>query len=72
MDGGIFVECYCFEELFAEKIRALAERLRPRDLYDVIHIYRHNHLIQNHSTVITALEKKCKYKDVLIPTIDSA
>ena len=26
------VRCYSFEEVFAEKIRALAERTRPRDL----------------------------------------
>lgn len=30
---GIHVRCYSFEELFAEKVRALAERERPRDLY---------------------------------------
>jgi predicted nucleotidyltransferase component of viral defense system len=41
-DGGINIRCYCFEEIFAEKVRALAERLRPRDLYDVIHLYRHD------------------------------
>ena len=27
--------CYSYEEVFAEKVRALAERARPRDLYDV-------------------------------------
>ena len=40
-EGGLYVPCYCFEEVFAEKIRALGERLRPRDLYDVLHPYRH-------------------------------
>jgi predicted nucleotidyltransferase component of viral defense system len=39
---GIQIPCYCFEEVFAEKIRALAERERPRDLYDVVHLYRHD------------------------------
>lgn len=29
-EQGIHIQCYCFEELFAEKIRALAERLRPQ------------------------------------------
>ncbi|MEI7833827.1 MAG: nucleotidyl transferase AbiEii/AbiGii toxin family protein, partial [bacterium] len=32
---------YSHVEIFAEKIRALAERLRPRDLYDVVNLYRH-------------------------------
>lgn len=39
---GIHIRCYPFEEVFAEKIRALAERERPRDLYDVVHLYRHD------------------------------
>jgi predicted nucleotidyltransferase component of viral defense system len=30
------VRCYSFEELFAEKIRAMAQRARPRDLYDIV------------------------------------
>jgi len=34
---GIKARCYAFEEVIAEKIRALAQRARPRDLYDVIH-----------------------------------
>jgi predicted nucleotidyltransferase component of viral defense system len=29
------------EWLFAEKLRALAQRCRPRDLYDVVHMHRH-------------------------------
>jgi len=35
-EEGFHIHCYCFEELFAEKIRALGERLRPRDLYMAI------------------------------------
>ena len=31
-EGGIVARCYAYEELFAEKVRALAERTRPRDL----------------------------------------
>jgi predicted nucleotidyltransferase component of viral defense system len=38
---GIQARCYSYEEVFAEKLRALTERERPRDLYDVIHLYRH-------------------------------
>jgi len=40
-DGGIQIQCYDYEEVFAEKVRVLAERERPRDLYDVVHLYRH-------------------------------
>jgi len=31
-EKGFLVTCYCFEKVFVEKIRALAERGRPRDL----------------------------------------
>ena len=32
---------YAYEEAFGEKLRALGERTRPRDLYDVVNLYRH-------------------------------
>jgi predicted nucleotidyltransferase component of viral defense system len=34
--GSSQVRCYSFEELFAEKQRAMAQRGRPRDVYDVV------------------------------------
>jgi Nucleotidyl transferase AbiEii toxin, Type IV TA system/X-Pro dipeptidyl-peptidase (S15 family) len=34
------VRSYCFEEVFAEKLRAMGERSRPRDLYDIVNLYR--------------------------------
>lgn len=39
-EDGIEVLAYDYVEAFGEKIRALAERTRPRDLYDVINLYR--------------------------------
>lgn len=32
------VQCYSLYEIFAEKLRALVQRTRPRDLYDVVHL----------------------------------
>ena len=69
-DAGIHVRCYCFEEIFAEKIRALAERLRPRDLYDVIHLYRYDDTRQGKDSILTTLDAKCRYKGILMPTIE--
>jgi predicted nucleotidyltransferase component of viral defense system len=34
------INAYSMNELFSEKLRALFERTRPRDLYDVVEIYR--------------------------------
>ncbi len=36
---GMYVLSYSYAEIFAEKIRALKERTRPRDLYDVISLF---------------------------------
>ena len=41
---GIFINCYGYPEVFGEKVRALGERGRPRDLYDVINLYRNDRL----------------------------
>lgn len=49
---------YSIAELFGEKLRALAERCRPRDLYDVVHLHRHPDLIGRADPVRHALERK--------------
>ncbi len=41
-EGGIQALCYVYEEVFGEKFRALAERTRPRDLYDVVNLFRNS------------------------------
>lgn len=60
---------YSFHELFAEKIRAMSERARPRDLYDVISIYRHLHSGDSSQAVFNILQKKCEYKAIPVPTL---
>ena len=65
------VLCYSPSDLLAEKVRALAERCRPRDLYDVIHMYRHPDLVGRARDVLTSLSKKCEYVGIETPTIES-
>jgi len=60
---GIFVECYSYPELFAEKVRALSERGRPRDLYDVVNLYRNDRLPER-EIVQTVLKEKCAFKGI--------
>jgi predicted nucleotidyltransferase component of viral defense system len=67
-EGGLRALCYCYEELFAEKSRALVERLRPRDLYDVVHLYQHNHLLNDRTLVVNTLKEKCAFKKIGLPT----
>jgi predicted nucleotidyltransferase component of viral defense system len=65
---GIRVLCYSFEEVFAEKMRALAERQRPRDLYDVVHLYRRQDLQPDRAVVRSTLARKCEFKGIAVPT----
>jgi len=69
-DNGISAQCYCFEEVFAEKIRALAERERPRDLYDVVNLYRHEDLRPDLKILMEVLEEKCRFKGIPVPTLE--
>jgi predicted nucleotidyltransferase component of viral defense system len=60
--------CYSFEEVFAEKLRALGQRARPRDLYDVINLFRRNDLRLYPKLIADALIEKCRAKNVVVPT----
>lgn len=64
---GINSYCYNFSEIFAEKIRALGQRLRPRDLYDVVTLFRKKPSNIKSSQVYMILEKKSAYKNILPP-----
>ncbi|MEL4382834.1 nucleotidyl transferase AbiEii/AbiGii toxin family protein, partial [Shewanella algae] len=68
---GISILSYDYEEIFAEKVRALAQRLRPRDLYDVIHLHRRMDLGPDRAKVLATLESKCALRGIGRPTITS-
>jgi predicted nucleotidyltransferase component of viral defense system len=63
------VGCYAFVEVFAEKLRALGQRTRPRDLYDVVNLYRRADLHDERDLVISVLARKCAHKGVPVPTL---
>lgn len=67
-DGVI---CYSLIELFGEKLRALAERCRPRDLYDVVHMHRHPDLVGRAPAVAAVLAKKCAHAGIDVPNADT-
>lgn len=70
-EEGIHALCYSYEEIFAEKVRALAERERPRDLYDVVHLYRQANANTNRGLIFDTLKKKCAFKTIEVPTMAS-
>ena len=68
-EGGIEVLAYDYIEAFAEKFRALAERTRPRDLYDVVHLYRNTEAQPEQQRFMEVLRAKCEFKSIGIPTL---
>jgi predicted nucleotidyltransferase component of viral defense system len=68
-ESGIMARCYSYEEVFAEKVRALAERARPRDLYDVINLFRHDEFHPAAPVIHDVLAKKCTFKGIPFPTV---
>ncbi|MFG0260747.1 MAG: nucleotidyl transferase AbiEii/AbiGii toxin family protein [Phycisphaerales bacterium JB041] len=69
LPGQGTVRCYAFEEVFAEKIRAMGERGRPRDLYDIVNLFRREDLHGQRDTVVEVLHDKCRSKGVAVPTL---
>jgi predicted nucleotidyltransferase component of viral defense system len=66
-DDDIIVQAYAYEEAFGEKVRALAERTRPRDLYDVINLYRNTDARPTASVLLDVLRQKCEFKGIAVP-----
>ena len=67
-EGGIWANCYSYEEAFGEKLRALGERTRPRDLYDVVNLYRHIDSRPTSAVLLDVLRQKCGYKEIPVPS----
>lgn len=70
-EGGIWANCYAYEEAFGEKLRALGERTRPRDLYDVVNLYRHTDSRPTAAVLLDVLRQKCAYKAIPVPTLQT-
>jgi hypothetical protein len=66
---GIEVLAYDYVEAFAEKFRALAERTRPRDLYDVVNLYRNTDARPEQHQFIEVLRAKCAFKGIQVPEL---
>jgi predicted nucleotidyltransferase component of viral defense system len=60
---------YSFSELFAEKMRALAERARPRDLYDVVNLYNtYQDFKENRTKITEILKAKFAHRGLAYPS----
>ena len=65
------VLCYPLVEVFAEKIRAMGERGRPRDLYDLVSVFRRPEVRPDPAEVRPVLARKCAHKGVPVPDLES-
>lgn len=70
-EAGLWIKCYAYEEAFGEKVRALGERTRPRDLYDVINLYRHGDSRPSPAVLRDVLIQKCNYKGIALPSVST-
>jgi predicted nucleotidyltransferase component of viral defense system len=68
-EEGIEVLAYDYVEAFAEKFRALAERTRPRDLYDVVNLYRNAEARPEQEQFVAVLRAKCAFKGIPLPQL---
>jgi predicted nucleotidyltransferase component of viral defense system len=68
LPGGAVVLTYSFEELLAEKTRALLERSRPRDLYDVVHLLENAPSDLDLVEVRRLFAEKCSGKGITVPS----
>ncbi len=68
-EEGITVLAYDYVEAFAEKFRALAERTRPRDLYDVVNLYRNIEARPAPGPFVDVLRAKCAFKGMDLPRL---
>ena len=64
------VRCYSLEEIFAEKIRALGERSSPRDLYDIVNLFRRKDLLPDSDLIRSVYAEKCQSKGLKSFTIE--
>ncbi len=65
--GRATVRSYSYDELFGEKLRALVERTRPRDLYDVVNMFWYEPERPQSPAVVETYQAKCRFKGIEAP-----
>ena len=68
LPDGLEVSTYSLNELLAEKVRALYERTRPRDLYDVVYLLENKPDAFDLARVRGLLGEKCAAKGMVAPS----
>jgi len=69
LPADALVPTYSMEELMAEKVRALYERCRPRDLYDVVYVLGDSSHGLDLPHAREVFEEKCTAKQLACPSV---
>lgn len=64
------ISAYKLEEIAAEKLRAILQRQRSRDIYDLWNLLKFHRDKLDLSTVKVVFQKKCEYKKVEFNSVD--
>lgn len=64
------IHCYPIEEMLAEKTLAMSDRCMPRDLYDIIRLFRYESLRLDRTTISNVISKKCSHRGLPRPTLE--
>jgi len=65
------IRSYPVEEILAEKTRAMVERCMPRDLYDIIRLFRFDRYNFDAQSVRELIIQKSAHRNLALPTIDT-
>jgi len=65
----VSIRCYPIEEILAEKTRAMVERCMPRDLYDIIRLFRYEMLNINKQSMIRLILRKSEHRSLSMPSL---
>ena len=69
-EGGIKARCYAYRAI-RRKAPSTRERTRPRDLYDVVNLFRHGEFRPAAAVIFDVLKQKCAFKGIPVPTFAS-
>ena len=65
------ITTYCIEETLGEKLRALLQRSRPRDYYDIWHVLHNKTDTLNKTKIVKVFKEKAEYKNVPFEDVES-
>jgi predicted nucleotidyltransferase component of viral defense system len=65
---GAKIHCYPLEEILAEKTIAVTDRCSPRDLYDIVRLFRHEGFRLNRDELSEVIRMKCSHHELEYPT----